>query len=109
MEQRKAIILYDDEVQNAGEVVNIIVCDERGAQGFRLPINQTLWDCTNVPVAIGDRWADGVFSRNGEPVSAMPSTEQQLAAQQQIIDEQSLAILSLMDAVITMQGGQANV
>ena len=67
-EFKKAIILLDEGKQNEGEVINIIICDQRGMQGLRLPANQTLWDCTQWAVTIGDRWEDGVFTREGEAV-----------------------------------------
>ena len=63
-EFKKAIILLDEGKQNEGEVINIIICDQRGMQGLRLPANQTLWDCTQWAVTIGDRW-EGVFTAGG--------------------------------------------
>lgn len=62
-----------------GKVINMIEYGERGIGGLRLPLGQVLWDCTDVPAAIGDDFKDGLFTRNGEPVEQQPSAEQRIA------------------------------
>lgn len=108
-EFKKAIILLDEGKQNQGEVINIIVCDQRGMQGLRLPANQTLWDCTQYAVAIGDRWVDGVFYREAEPVEPIPTLEQQLAILQaenaalkaeQELQNSQIAYIGMMTEVV---------
>lgn len=101
-EFKKAIILFDEGSGNKGEVINIIVCDQRGMQGLRLPANQTLWDCTQYGVAIGDRWEDGVFTRDGEAVEPIETVEQQLAAFKVEQEEQNsqIAYIGMMTEVL---------
>ena len=61
------------------KVINIIEYSEYGIGGLQFPLGQTLWDCTDVPVAIGDDFEDGVFSRDGQPVEPMPSADQRIS------------------------------
>ena len=69
---RKAII-------ENGTVINIIETGSNGINGIQLPINQTLWDCTQYAVGIGDKFIDGVFYRENERVEYIPSTEEKVA------------------------------
>lgn len=62
-----------------GKVSNIIEITQEAALGFVLPDNTLMWDCGQNPVAIGDDWNDGVFTREGEALVALPTTEQQIA------------------------------
>ena len=77
-EEKKAIILLDQGCQNKGTVVNIIICNENGIKGLILSNDQTLWDCSNYVVELGDKWEDGIFSKpEGEPCDRYESPEQQ--------------------------------
>lgn len=69
---RKAVI-------KDNKVINIIETDENGIQGLIMPEDQTLWDCTQYAVAIGDTFNDGVFYRESEPVEYVPSVEENIA------------------------------
>lgn len=68
------------------KVINIIEYGDHGIDGIRLPLDQILWDCTNVPIIIGDDFKDGIFTRNGEPVEPIPSAEQRIAELESTID-----------------------
>lgn len=68
---RKAII-------ENGVVINIIETGSNGINGIQLPLNQILWDCTQYAVGIGDKFIDGVFYRENEPVKYIPSTEEKV-------------------------------
>ena len=63
-----AIIALDEGSMTAGTVCNIIEIASDTAIGITLPLEQLSWDCGQYPVAIGDRWEDGVFSRDGGPL-----------------------------------------
>ena len=63
-----AIIALDEGSMTAGTVCNIIEIASDTAIGITLPLEQLSWDCGQYPVAIGDRWEDGVFSRDGGPM-----------------------------------------
>lgn len=76
MNNRKAIILLDEDNRTQGEVINIIICDDRGLQGLEIPENQIIWDCSDFAVNIGDKWVNGVFYRENEPVEQLLSREQ---------------------------------
>lgn len=76
MNNRKAIILLDEDNRTQGEVINIIICDDRGLQGLEVPENQIIWDCSDFVVNIGDKWVNGVFYRENEPVEQLLSREQ---------------------------------
>ena len=69
---RKAII-------ENGIVINIIETGSNGINGIQLPLNQILWDCTQYAVGIGDKFVDGTFYRENEPVKYIPSTEEKVA------------------------------
>ena len=70
---RKAVIN-----KSTAEVENIIEYADRGV-AIRLPLGYIVYDCTNVPVQIGDTFADGAFYRNGEPVETQLTDAQRLA------------------------------
>lgn len=69
---RKAVINT-----STNEVENIIEYADRGV-ALRLPLNYTVYDCTNVAVQIGDTFIDGAFYRNGEPVEVQLTDAQRL-------------------------------
>ena len=66
---RKAIIKLDENSQTGGKVSNIIEMLNESVIGFQLLLGYLLWDCGAYPVTIGDRWDDGVWTRNGEPLT----------------------------------------
>ena len=74
-----AIIALDEGSMTAGTVANIIEVTADTAMGITLPFGQLSWDCGQFPVAIGDRWEDGVFSRDGQPVTPVPTDAQRIA------------------------------
>lgn len=76
---RKAII-------ENNKVINIVEFAENSAVGIRLPLGQIIYDCGQYPVAIGDDFNDGVFSRDGEPLEPVPTAEQQIADLQAQLD-----------------------
>ena len=79
-------------IQN-NKVANIIeYTGEVGISGLTFPLGTILWDCTYVPVAIGDDFSNGVFTRNGEQVQPVLSAEQQVNELQ-----------SQMDAILGIQ------
>lgn len=75
----KAIILLDEGSKTKGKVENIIEITAQAAIGFKLPQGRLMWDCGQYPVAIGDDWNDGVFSREGGAIETVPTAEQQIA------------------------------
>lgn len=76
---RKAIIALNDGSKTQGKVENIIEITAQAAIGFKLPQGRLLWDCGQYPVAIGDDWNDGVFSREGGELVPVPTAEQKIA------------------------------
>lgn len=72
---RKAIVLLNED-KTQGEVINIIICDDRGLNGLILPENQIIWDCSQYDVNVGDKWLEGVFYRENEPVDPLLTPEQ---------------------------------
>lgn len=53
-----------------GKVINLIQYEEKtGIQGLRLRNDQQLYDASLYDVRIGDDFADGAFTRNGEAVA----------------------------------------
>ena len=75
---RKAIISLAEGSMSQGRVGNIIEITQEAAMGFVLPDNTLMWDCGQYPVAIGDDWRDGVFTREGGELTPLPSVGQQL-------------------------------
>lgn len=75
---KKAIIaLYEGSV-TSGVVENIIEIAASSPISLTLPAGRIMWDCGQYPVAIGDEWNDGVFTRNGEALVPIPSVESRL-------------------------------
>lgn len=74
-----AIIALDEGGQTCGTVCNIIEIASDTALGITLPLDQLSWDCSNTSVSIGDRWEDGVFSRDGGPLVPVPTDAEKIA------------------------------
>lgn len=74
-----AIIALDEGSMTAGTVCNIIEVTADTAMGITLPLDQLSWDCGQYPVAIGDRWEDGVFSRDGGALVPVPTDAEKIA------------------------------
>lgn len=64
--------------KSTNEVENIIEYADRGV-AIRLPLGYIVYDCTNVPVQIGDTFEDGKFYRGGVEVEYLPTEEEQIA------------------------------
>ena len=76
---RLAIIQLEAEGSTSGVVCNIIEVTTDTALGITLPLDQLSWDCSNTSVSIGDRWEDGVFSRDGGPLVPVPTDAEKIA------------------------------
>lgn len=83
---KQAMIKLNEGGMTSGVVDNIIEIAAEAAIGLQLPDNHILWDCGQYPVAIGDEWNDGVFTREGEALIPIPTTEQQIADLQAQLD-----------------------
>lgn len=83
---KRAVIALDETNLSSGTVVNIIEISTDAAIGFQLPDNHILWGCDQYPIDIGDEWNEGVFTRDGEPVTAIPTNEEQIADLQAQLD-----------------------
>ena len=77
--RKLAIIALDEGSMTAGTVDNIIDFAADTAVGLTLPLDRLSWDCGQFPVAIGDRWEDGVFSRDGGPLTPVPTDAEKIA------------------------------
>ena len=75
----KAVIALNKDSMINGTVENLIEITNFEALSFKLPANRVLWDCGTYPVAIGDEWNDGIFTRNGEHLTPIPTAEQEIA------------------------------
>ncbi len=82
---KQAIISLADGSMTSGKVSNIIEITAEAALGFVLPDNTLMWDCGQYPVAIGDDWNDGVFTREDAPLTPVPTVEQQLNALKSLV------------------------
>lgn len=100
---KQAIISFADGSMTSGTVSNIIEITAEAALGFALPDNTLMWDCGTYPVAIGDNWADGVFTRDGEALTALPTVEQQLADAETRLSEADSAVIELYEAQLALQ------
>ena len=83
---KKAVIKLNDGSMTSGIVENLIEITDSAAIGFKLPDNRLMWDCGTYPVAIGDEWNDGVFTRNGEALTPIPTVEEQVLDLQAQLD-----------------------
>jgi hypothetical protein len=81
-----------------GKVINII---EGEVNRIRFPLGQFTWDCGGYPVAIGDDFSEGVFSREGQPLEIPPTAEQlKIAELEQQITDLQLALVSLYEGAV---------
>ena len=101
---KKAIIFLDGGSMTSGSVANIIEITEEAALGFVLPDNTLMWDCEQYPVAIGDDWNDGVFTREGAALIPLPTVEQQLAEVKAQQAQADAVAVELFDAQLALQG-----
>lgn len=65
---------------------------------------QTLWDCTRYAVNIGDRWKDGVFTRDEAAVAYVPSAEENVAVLQSQMAEKDEIINTLLGLTSEVEG-----
>ena len=77
--RKLAIIALDEGSMTAGTVDNTIDFASDTAVGITVPLDHLSWDCGQYPVAIGDRWEDGVFSRDGGPLVPVPTDAEKIA------------------------------
>jgi hypothetical protein len=94
-----------------GTVINIIEITADTALGLRLALNQFAYDCGTFPVAVGDDFADGVFSRGGEALTPVPTDGQriaQLEAENALLRQDSFATMQALAEVyeLVTGGGQ---
>lgn len=83
---KHAVIALNDGGMTSGIVDNIIEISADTAIGIQLPDNHLLWGCDQYPVAIGDEWNNGVFTRNGEPLTPLVTAEEQIIEMQAQLD-----------------------
>lgn len=100
---RQAIIALDEGGMTSGVVDNIIEITADAAIGLQLPDNHILWACDNYPVAIGDEWNDGVFTREGEPVYPIPTVEQQIEVLDSQLTDTQLALCEQYEENLLLQ------
>ncbi len=100
---RQAIISLADGSMTSGKVANIIEITAEAALGFVLPDNTLMWDCGQYPVAIGDDWNDGVFTREGATLTPIPTTEQQLAEVRVQLAQSDDAAVELFEGQLALQ------
>lgn len=101
---RQAIISLATGSMTTGKVSNIIEITQEAALGFVLPDNSLLWDCGQYPVAIGDDWNDGIFTRDGAALIPLPTVEQQLVEVKAQLAQADAAAVELFDAQLVLQG-----
>lgn len=100
---KQAIISLTEGSMTSGKVANIIEITQEAALGFMLPDNSLMWDCGTYPVAIGDDWNDGVFTREGAALALVPTLEQQLAQVRAELSQSDAAALELYEGQQTLQ------
>lgn len=98
----KAIILLDEGSKTKGKVENLIEITAQAAIGFKLPAGRLMWDCGQFPVAIGDDWENGVFSREGEALEPVLTVEDR-------VNELEANDIALSDAMIANYEEQAEI
>lgn len=91
---KKAIIALNEGSMTSGVVENLIEITDSASIGFKLPDNRLMWDCGQYPVAIGDEWNDGVFTRNGEAITAVPTIESRVSNLEETTDTIILEMLA---------------
>lgn len=102
---RQAIISLAEGSMTSGKVSNIIKITQEAALGFVLPDNSLMWDCGQHPVAIGDDWCDGVFTREGEALTPLPTIDEQLAGVQAQLSQSDSAVIELYEMILALQEG----
>ena len=90
----KAIILLNEGSKTKGKVENLIEITAQAAIGFKLPAGRLMWDCGQFPVAIGDDWENGVFSREGELLEPVPTVEERVSGLEKTTDTVVLEMLA---------------
>lgn len=100
---RQAIIALTEGSMTQGKVTNIIEITQEASLGFVLPDNSLMWDCGTYPVAIGDDWNDGVFTREGVALTPLPNTEQQLAEVRSQLAQSDAAAVELFEGQLALQ------
>ena len=100
---KQAIITLAEGSMTSGKVSNIIEITQEAALGFVLPDNTLMWDCGQYPVAIGDDWNDGIFTREGAALMPVPTVEQQLAGVQAQLSQADSAVIELYEAQLALQ------
>ena len=100
---KQAIISLADGSMTSGKVSNIIEITQEAALGFVLPDNTLMWDCGQYPVAIGDDWDDGVFTREGGALIPLPTVEQQLLQVHAELSQSDAAALELYEGQLALQ------
>jgi hypothetical protein len=91
-----------------GKVVNIIEVAADTAFGLHLPSGQFTTDCGAFPVAIGDDFIDGVFSRGGNALTPVPTDAQriaQLEAENAMLRQDSFATMQALAEVYELMTG----
>jgi hypothetical protein len=91
-----------------GTVINIIEITADTALGLRLALNQFAYDCGAFPVAIGDDFIDGVFSRGGNALTPVPTDAQriaQLEAENAMLRQDSFATMQALAEVYELMTG----
>ncbi len=87
-------------IQN-GKVVNIIEFIGNPVT-LKLPTGQITWDCGQYAVAIGDDFADGVFSREGAALEVQQTAEQiQLSELTELVDSMLIDQLTAEGAIVS--------
>lgn len=101
---KQAIISLVEGNMTQGKVANIIEITQEAALGFVLPDNSLMWDCGPYPVAIDDDWNDGVFTRQGEALTPLPTIEQQMEEVRAQLAQADAAAVELFDTQLALQG-----
>lgn len=68
-------------------VVNIIEYTDNSGIAGQFPLGWSTWDCTGVPVVIGDKFdpETGAFSRDGAPIEREPSDKERIEQLEAVI------------------------
>ncbi len=91
-----------------GTVINIIEITADTALGLHLSYGQFTTDCGAFPVAVGDDFADGVFSRDGDALTPVPTDAQRIAQLEEenaLLRQDSLAVMQALAEVYELMTG----
>ncbi len=94
---KKAVIILDDVSAKQGTVVNLIEYSEVSGVALQLDRKRVLWDCGGYRVNIGDRWVDGVFFRENQPLKPAKTTADEIETLRQELSLINGAVLELMN------------